>query len=74
MGQQDRIHKLRLTCLGVSLEINKSHYDKLRLLHSHAAGDAEHDAAAFTQDAMALLLRYSSLQGTHYRGGGFQVS
>lgn len=72
-GQQGAIPKLKLTCLGVTVEINKTHYDKLRLLHARAAGSAAHDATAFTHAAMALLLRYSSLQGTHYRGGGFQA-
>lgn len=73
VGQQGRIPKIKLTCLGVSLEINLTHYNKLRLLHAHAAGDVEHNETSFCQHAMALLLRYSSLQGTHYRGGGFQV-
>lgn len=72
-GQQGAVPKLKLTCLGVTVEINKSHYDKLRLLYARTAGSAAHDATAFTHAAMALLLRYSSLQGTHYRGGGFQV-
>ena len=72
-GQQGAVPKLKLTCLGVTVEINKSHYDKLRLLYARTAGPAAHDATAFTHAAMALLLRYSSLQGTHYRGGGFQV-
>jgi hypothetical protein len=74
LGQQGRVPKLKLTCLGVSLEINQTHYNKLRLLHAHAAGDADHNETTFSQHAMMLLLRYSSLQGTHYRGGGFQVS
>lgn len=73
-GQQGAVPKLRLSCLGVTVEINKSHYDKLRLLFVREAGPLTHDATAFTRAAMALLLRYSSLQGTHYRGGGFQVS
>lgn len=72
-GQKGAMPKLKLTCLGVTVEINKSHYDKLRLLYARTAGPIEHDATAFTHAAMALLLRYSSLQGTHYRGGGFQV-
>lgn len=73
VGQQGRVPKIKLTCLGVSLEINLTHYNKLRLLHAHASGDTEHHETTFCQHAMALLLRYSSLQGTHYRGGGFQV-
>jgi hypothetical protein len=74
MGMKGQVPKLRLTCLGVSVEINTAHYDKLRLLYAKAAGpQVKHDAAAFTRAAMALLLRYSSAQGTHYRGGGFQV-
>jgi hypothetical protein len=74
VGQQGGIPKMKLTCLGVSLEINQAHYNKLRLLHAHAAGDTEHNETVFCQHAMVLMLRYSSLQGTHYRGGGFQVS
>lgn len=73
VGQQGRIPKMKLTCLGISLEINLTHYNKLRLLHAHTAGQVEHKESTFCQHAMALLLRYSSLQGTHYRGGGFQV-
>lgn len=73
VGLQGRIPKIKLTCLGVSLEINLTHYNKLRLLHAHTAGDVEHSESTFCQRAMTLLLRYSSLQGTHYRGGGFQV-
>eukprot|EP00892_Ulva_mutabilis_P005081 jgi/Ulvmu1/2945/UM149_0028.1 len=73
-GRQGAVAKLKLTCLGVTIEINKTHYDKLRLLYARTAGAVAHDATAFTHAAMALLLRYSSLQGTHYRGGGFQAA
>lgn len=73
-GQKGVVPKLKLTCGGATVEINRSHYDKLRALHSLAATDSgAHDATAFTRAACAMLLRYSSLQGTHFRGGGFQV-
>lgn len=74
-GQKGEVPKLKLSCLGASVEVNKSHFDKLRVLYSLAAGaDAgRFDATAFTHAAMAVLLRYSSLQGTHHRAGGFQV-
>lgn len=74
-GGAGRVAKLRLTCLGTSVEVNRSHYDKLRLLYAATnAGAAAADATAFTRAAMVLLLRYSSLQGTHYRGGGYQAA
>ena len=74
-GQQGAVDKLKLSCLGVTLEVNKSHFDKLRVLYAYTVQrtNGHYDASAFTQAAMAVLLRYSSLQGTHHRGGGFQV-
>ena len=73
-GQKGVVPKLKLACAGATIEINRSHYDKLRALHSLMATDSDaHDATAFTRAACAMLLRYSSLQGTHFRGGGFQV-
>lgn len=74
-GQQGAVDKLRLSCHGATVEVNREHYDKLRVLFAATAArrGAAYDAAAFTRAAMALLLRYSSLQGTHYRGGGFQA-
>jgi hypothetical protein len=75
-GQKGIVPKLKLSCLGASVEVNRLHYDKLRVLYGHVAGatSGSYDASAFTRAAMSLLLRYSSLQGTHYRAGGFQVS
>lgn len=73
-GEAGTLDKLRLTWQGVSVEVNRSHYNKLRRLFVASNPPAVGaDATAFTHAAMALLLRYSSLQGTHYRGGGFQV-
>jgi hypothetical protein len=74
-GQKGIVSKLKLTCGGVSVEVNKVHYDKLRVLYAMAQSDptAPFNASDFTRAACALLFRYSSLQGTHHRGGGFQV-
>jgi hypothetical protein len=74
-GQRGVVSKLRLTCAGVSIEVNKVHYDKLRVLYALAQADhtALFDLSHFARAACAVLMRYSSLQGTHHRCGGFQV-
>jgi hypothetical protein len=74
-GQKGIVSKLKLTCAGESVEVNKVHYDKLRVLYAMTEADptAPFNASDFTRAACAVLFRYSSLQGTHYRGGGFQV-
>jgi hypothetical protein len=77
----------KLTGSGVRVEVNRVHYWKLRALferhnrpaphtkgkaHTKGKGKSEF-RKRFDEAAFCLLARYSSLQGTHYRGGGFQA-
>jgi hypothetical protein len=87
VGRHVRL-QTKLTCNGVRVEVNRVHYWKLRaLFERHNRPDPTERRAPkgkgkgksefrrrFDEAAFCLLARYSSLQGTHYRGGGFQVS
>ena len=82
--------QVKLTCQGVRLEVNRTHYLKLRALYGRynpppakekkeASGQGDKaKGAEYKQTSVeavfCLLARYSALQGTHYRGGGFQVN
>mmetsp|Transcript_32993 Transcript_32993/g.105090 ORF Transcript_32993/g.105090 Transcript_32993/m.105090 type:complete len:437 (-) Transcript_32993:5-1315(-) len=70
--------KVRVSCAGVHMEINRGHYDKLcalydrrNLVGGQGGGGRKRDVA---EAVFCLLVRYDSLQGSHYRGGGFQAA
>lgn len=77
-GARRRV-KLKLTCCGISLEVNEEHYAKLRRLYERTVMkghiDDDDDITEELEEAVfRLLARYSSFQGAHYKAGGFQAA
>ena len=77
-GERRRV-KLRLSCGGMSVEINEVHFRKLRALYrgETGGGGGDHDAALAKWGGAELvgavfrvLARYSAYQGAHFKAGG----
>lgn len=67
--------KVELACGKVKVEVNATHYAKLRAMYARTAGSKHvRDEEAFERAVFCVLARYASLQGTHYKAGNMQAA
>ena len=67
--------KVELACGKVKVEVNATHYAKLRAMYARTGGSKHvRDEEAFERAVFCVLARYASLQGTHYKAGNMQAS